>query len=65
MVGAEPYKCDNAKLVRECNDLHLTFLQYREQNEATQKGEYLSELSDILFKNRMCMKTTALYEVVR
>ncbi|KAJ8938724.1 hypothetical protein NQ318_005578 [Aromia moschata] len=22
-LGAEPYKCDNAKLIRECNELHL------------------------------------------
>ncbi|KAF5308899.1 hypothetical protein FQR65_LT00599 [Abscondita terminalis] len=36
-LGAEPYKCDNAKLVKECNDLHLAFLQFREQNEKLQK----------------------------
>lgn len=38
-LGAEPYKCDNAKLVRECNELHLAFLKYREKNEAAQKGK--------------------------
>lgn len=37
-MGAEPYKCDNAKLVQECNELHLAFLQYREQQEKVQKG---------------------------
>ncbi|RZC37719.1 centrosomal protein of 135 kDa [Asbolus verrucosus] len=36
-LGAEPYKCDNAKLVKECNDLHLTLLQHKEQNEKIQK----------------------------
>ncbi|KAB0799230.1 hypothetical protein PPYR_07110 [Photinus pyralis] len=35
--GVEPYRCDNAKLVKECNDLHLAFLQFREQNEKLQK----------------------------
>ncbi|KAK4886079.1 hypothetical protein RN001_002350 [Aquatica leii] len=36
-LGAEPYKRDNAKLVKECNELHLAFLQFREQNEQLQK----------------------------
>ncbi|GJQ82867.1 hypothetical protein Trydic_g2605 [Trypoxylus dichotomus] len=37
LLGAEPYKCDNAKLVKECNELHLAFLQFREQHEKLQK----------------------------
>ncbi|XP_074038478.1 centrosomal protein 135kDa isoform X2 [Leptinotarsa decemlineata] len=36
-LGAEPYKCDNAKLVRECNELHLAFIQFKEQHEKVQK----------------------------
>ncbi|XP_025835100.1 centrosomal protein of 135 kDa isoform X2 [Agrilus planipennis] len=32
-LGAEPYKCDNAKLVRECNDLHLALLHCKEDND--------------------------------
>ncbi|KAL3266192.1 hypothetical protein HHI36_010375 [Cryptolaemus montrouzieri] len=32
-VSTGPYKSDNAKLVKECNDLHLTFLNYRGQTE--------------------------------
>ncbi|KAF2883200.1 hypothetical protein ILUMI_22975 [Ignelater luminosus] len=47
-LGAEPYKCDNAKLVKECNDLHLAFLQFREQNEKVQKDlkRHLSTLEE-------------------
>ncbi|KAK9710694.1 hypothetical protein QE152_g25895 [Popillia japonica] len=37
LLGAEPYKCDNAKLVKECNELHLAFLQFREQHDKLQK----------------------------
>ncbi|KAG5872214.1 hypothetical protein JTB14_029823 [Gonioctena quinquepunctata] len=36
-LGAEPYKCDNAKLVKECNELHLAFIQFKEQHEKSQK----------------------------
>ncbi|XP_049825756.1 centrosomal protein of 135 kDa isoform X3 [Aethina tumida] len=36
-LGAEPYKCDNAKLIKECNDLHLAFIQFKEQHEKSQK----------------------------
>ncbi|KAJ8938726.1 hypothetical protein NQ318_005580 [Aromia moschata] len=36
-LGAEPYKCDNAKLIRECNELHLAFIQFKEQHEKVQK----------------------------
>lgn len=41
-LGAEPYKCDNAKLVQECNDLHLAFIQFKEQTDKLQKGRRLS-----------------------
>nr|XP_022912788.1 centrosomal protein of 135 kDa isoform X2 [Onthophagus taurus] len=44
LLGAEPYKCDNAKLVKECNDLHLAFLQYKERSEKNQQE----------LKNRVC-----------
>ncbi|CAG9823230.1 unnamed protein product [Phaedon cochleariae] len=37
LLGAEPYKCDNAKLIRECNELHLAFIHFKEQHEKTQK----------------------------
>ncbi|CAH1970630.1 unnamed protein product [Acanthoscelides obtectus] len=34
---AEPYKCDNAKLIKECNDLHLAFIHFKEQHEKVQR----------------------------
>lgn len=49
---AEPYKCDNAKLVKECNDLHLTFLQYRENNEKVQKGNKMQILLSVMYRLR-------------
>ncbi|XP_057672202.1 centrosomal protein of 135 kDa isoform X2 [Diorhabda carinulata] len=36
-LGAEPYKCDNAKLIKECNELHLAFIQFKEQHEKVQR----------------------------
>ncbi|XP_028141576.1 centrosomal protein of 135 kDa isoform X2 [Diabrotica virgifera virgifera] len=36
-LGAEPYKCDNAKLVKECNELHLAFIQFKEEHEKVQR----------------------------
>ncbi|XP_019756945.2 centrosomal protein of 135 kDa isoform X1 [Dendroctonus ponderosae] len=36
-LGAEPYKCDNAKLIRECNDLHQAFIHFKEQHEKIQR----------------------------
>ncbi|XP_044253848.1 centrosomal protein of 135 kDa isoform X2 [Tribolium madens] len=36
-LGAEPYKCDNARLVKECNELHQQFLREREENEKIQR----------------------------
>lgn len=37
-LGAEPYKCDNAKLIRECNELHLAFIQFKEKHEKIEEG---------------------------
>ncbi|VEN42317.1 unnamed protein product [Callosobruchus maculatus] len=34
---AEPHKCDNVKLIEECNDLHLAFVHFKEQHEKLQK----------------------------
>ncbi|KYB27999.1 centrosomal protein of 135 kDa [Tribolium castaneum] len=36
-LGAEPYRCDNARLVKECNELHQQFLREREENEKIQR----------------------------
>ncbi|KAL1505790.1 hypothetical protein ABEB36_005270 [Hypothenemus hampei] len=36
-LGAEPYKCDNAKLLRECNELHQAFIHFKEQHEKVQR----------------------------
>ncbi|EDV97142.1 centrosomal protein of 135 kDa isoform X2 [Drosophila grimshawi] len=32
-LGVEPYKCDNSRLLAECNELHLQFLKEREGYE--------------------------------
>ncbi|KAH8380322.1 hypothetical protein KR009_010009 [Drosophila setifemur] len=32
-LGVEPYKCDNSRLLAECNELHLQFLTDREDYE--------------------------------
>ncbi|XP_044317491.1 centrosomal protein of 135 kDa isoform X2 [Drosophila rhopaloa] len=32
-LGVEPYKCDNSRLLAECNELHLQFLGDREDYE--------------------------------
>ena len=37
-LGAGPYKLDNARLVKECNELHLKLLQQEEDADKTQKG---------------------------
>ncbi|KAJ8984602.1 hypothetical protein NQ317_006064 [Molorchus minor] len=47
-LGAEPYKCDNAKLIRECNELHLAFIQFKEQHEKVQK--VIDKLVDLKVK---------------
>lgn len=54
-MGAEPYKCDNAKLVRECNELHLAFLKYKEENEAIQK-DLRKEIKDLQSQLLQCEK---------
>nr|CAI5863781.1 unnamed protein product [Callosobruchus analis] len=33
----KPHKCDNIKLIEECNDLHLAFIHFKEQHEKLQK----------------------------
>lgn len=38
-LGVEPYKLDNARLVKECNDLHLKLLHQEEDSEKNKKGE--------------------------
>lgn len=40
-LGAEPYKCDNAKLIKECNELHLAFIQFKEKHEKIEEGLFL------------------------
>ncbi|KAH8326927.1 hypothetical protein KR067_009644 [Drosophila pandora] len=35
-LGVEPYKCDNSRLLAECNELHLQFLREREDYELRQ-----------------------------
>lgn len=43
----EPYKCDNSRLLAECNQLHLQFLKDREDYEERlcgMKFEFISEL---------------------
>ncbi|XP_023247970.1 centrosomal protein of 135 kDa [Copidosoma floridanum] len=51
--AVDPYKCDNAKLVQECNETHLKLLEAREalvkqSNEHKKKVRKLeSELSDL------------------
>jgi hypothetical protein len=39
---AEPYKVDNARLVKECNDLHMKLLHQTEDADKNQKGELLT-----------------------
>lgn len=31
-IGIEPYKCENAKLVQECNQVHLELIRAKEEN---------------------------------
>ena len=51
--AVDPYKCDNAKLVQECNQLHLELIEAKEENhrlsaEYKKKTRRLeSELSDL------------------
>ncbi|PSN39078.1 hypothetical protein C0J52_07358 [Blattella germanica] len=37
-LGSEPYKLDNARLVKECNELHLNLLHQQEDAQKAQKG---------------------------
>ncbi|CAH0398815.1 unnamed protein product [Chilo suppressalis] len=48
MLEAEPYKCDNAKLIKENNQLHREVLKFKEENlrlskECKRKVKHLSE----------------------
>ncbi|CAG9764418.1 unnamed protein product [Ceutorhynchus assimilis] len=38
-LGVEPYKCDNGKLIKECNDLHMAFINFKEQHEKMRRGK--------------------------
>ena len=37
--AVEPYKSDNARLVRENNELHMEIIKMKEQNETTVRGK--------------------------
>jgi len=39
-LGVEPYKCDNSRLLAECNELHLQFLGDREAYELRLCGKW-------------------------
>ena len=36
----EPYKSDNAKLVRENNDLHKQLIKHKEESDALHRGKH-------------------------
>lgn len=52
-LGAEPYKCDNAKLIKECNDLHIAFIHFKEQHEKIQR-ELRNQISTLNIKLENC-----------
>uniref|UniRef100_A0A1A9X335 Centrosomal protein of 135 kDa n=1 Tax=Glossina brevipalpis TaxID=37001 RepID=A0A1A9X335_9MUSC len=37
-LGIEPYKCDNSRLLAECNELHLQLMQQKENYEEQRNG---------------------------
>lgn len=45
---SEPYKLDNARLVKECNDLHMKLLHQTEDSDKKQKGEMLTSIASLL-----------------
>ncbi|XP_076257310.1 centrosomal protein 135kDa isoform X2 [Rhynchophorus ferrugineus] len=53
-AAAEPYKCDNAKLIKECNDLHLAFIHFKEQHERIQR-DLRKQLSSLQSKLDNCI----------
>jgi centrosomal protein CEP135 len=53
----EPYKADNAKLVKENNDLHMQLLKLREETDEQIRGQYLFSHRDriiLIYRNLMC-----------
>uniref|UniRef100_T1H048 Uncharacterized protein n=1 Tax=Megaselia scalaris TaxID=36166 RepID=T1H048_MEGSC len=38
-LGVEPYKCDNSRLLADCNKLHLELLHQKESYENEISGE--------------------------
>ncbi|GLH01226.1 Uncharacterized protein GBIM_07403 [Gryllus bimaculatus] len=48
--GVEPYKQENAKLVRELNDLHIKYLKSKEEIEKQQK-EFKSQIRKLQSEN--------------
>lgn len=37
-LGVEPYKCDNSRLLQECNQLHLQVIKQQEEYEEKMQG---------------------------
>lgn len=46
----EPYKSDNAKLVKENTELHHEYIKLKEESEATIRGQLWSaEITELVF----------------
>lgn len=39
-LGVEPYKCDNSRLLQECNQLHTQSLKQQEEYEEKIQGKF-------------------------
>lgn len=39
-LGVEPYKCDNSRLLQECNQLHMQTLKQQEEYEEKIQGKF-------------------------
>ncbi|XP_066149970.1 centrosomal protein of 135 kDa isoform X2 [Euwallacea fornicatus] len=50
--GVEPYKCDNARLIKECNELHQAFIHFKEQHEKNQKGPKVGKAKNDISSNK-------------
>lgn len=51
----EPYKSDNAKLVKENNDLHKQLIKQKEESDAILRGEFcLIFVCCDIFRNSSC-----------
>ena len=52
-MAIDPYKCDNARLVQECNKIHLELIETKEENQKLSNDykkkirKLESELSDL------------------